>query len=369
MQFTLFLTERCNLSCSYCYQARDPKDMTFETAKKAVDLAVASSGDSVGIAFFGGEPLLKKDLVREIVAYCRSKEAGALRFFFKMTTNGLLLDEDFLDFANKENVFLGISLDGDRSAQDKNRVFQDGSGSFDLVSNRADLLLRKQPNAPVLMTVTPNTVGHYCDNVRFLWEKGFRYLICSLDFSANWSDADLKVLKKQYQRMAELYKTLIRKEEKFYLSPFEVKISSRILGDGYFAERCELGKKQISVAPNGKLYPCVQFLHDEDYCIGDVENGFDDKKRANLYLRSEATKGECEGCAIVRRCNCHCGCLNKQVTGSIDHVPAILCEHERMLLPIADRLAETLYKERNGMFIQKHYNDIYPIISMLEDLR
>ncbi|MDU4976844.1 MAG: radical SAM/SPASM domain-containing protein, partial [Hungatella hathewayi] len=76
----------------------------------------------------------------------------------------------------------------------------------------------------------------------------------------------------------------------------------------------------------------------------------------------------CKGCAVMGRCNCHCGCLNYQVTGSIDHVAPMLCQHERIVIPVVDKLAKRLFQERNGMFIQKHYNDVFPLISMVEDM-
>jgi uncharacterized protein len=130
---------------------------------------------------------------------------------------------------------------------------------------------------------------------------------------------------------------------------------------------CELGLKQLSVAPDGNLYPCVQFAGDEDFCVGNVSDGIDLKKREDLYRLNEEEKPGCEKCAIKSRCNHYCGCLNRQATGSISEVSPVLCAHERIVLQIADKLAARLYKERSGMFIQKHYNDFYPLVSLAED--
>ena len=157
------------------------------------------------------------------------------------------------------------------------------------------------------------------------------------------------------------------REEKFYFSPFEVKIASWIKGDAYCHERCELGLKQISVAPDGVLYPCTQFAGHSSYAIGTVDEGIDQAKRQRLYAQSRGDKPECSGCAVKQRCNCTCGCLNYQVTGSVRQVAPMLCTHERLILPIADKLAARLYRQRNGMFIQKHYNDMFPLISLVED--
>ena len=103
------------------------------------------------------------------------------------------------------------------------------------------------------------------------------------------------------------------------------------------------------------------------YAIGHIKSGTDENKRLELYQINEREKQSCEGCAVKGRCNHHCGCLNKQATGSITKVAPALCAHERILLPIADRLGERLYRKRSAMFIQKQYNDMYPLLSLLED--
>lgn len=126
-------------------------------------------------------------------------------------------------------------------------------------------------------------------------------------------------------------------------------------------------KKQLSIGPNGNIYPCVQFVDDDNYKIGDLDNGVDESKRRELYLINEEEKDTCQDCAVRERCNHYCGCLNKQATGRIDLISPVLCAHEKILLPIADRLAERLFKNKNAMFIQKHYNDMFPLISMIED--
>lgn len=98
-----------------------------------------------------------------------------------------------------------------------------------------------------------------------------------------------------------------------------------------------------------------------------MDTGINEERREVLFRLNEAEKDDCSQCAIKNRCNHHCGCLNKQATGSIDKVSPVLCAHERILMPIADKLAGKLYKKRNSMFIQKHYNDMYPLLSLIED--
>ncbi len=221
-----------------------------------------------------------------------------------------------------------------------------------------------------MTVITPDTVEHYAESIEYLFDKGFRYLICSLDYGADWEEDDLAEIGRQYELLADWYYEKTIREEKFYFSPFEVKISSHIYPGSCKAERCELGRTQISVAPNGRLFPCVQFVGDgtdDTWSIGDVWNGIDEEARWRLYDANAEEKKSCRTCAIRSRCNHYCGCLNKQATGRIDLVSEMLCAHERTVLPITDRLAERLYKRRDPMFIQKHYNEMFPLISLVED--
>ena len=355
------------MACKYCYVQKSTEFMPLSVAKKAVDAAARAGGNS-GIIFFGGEPLLSRDVIYETVSYAKwvSDHTGA-HFHFKITTNGLLLDKEFLSFSLRENVLIALSHDGMKAAHDLNRVDSAGRGTFDRLSPVIDALLASRPYAPVMMTIDPSCVSHYAEGVIYLYECGFRYLICSLNYAAEWTDEALFELRRQYETLSKFYEAHTLAEDKFYLSPFEVKLASHIQGKSYCSERCELGKKQLSVAPDGTVYPCVQFVGDVRYAIGDIHRRVDEQKRMLLYGANEKEKESCASCAVKGRCNHHCACLNQQATGSIREVAPALCAHERILLPIADALGERLYKKRSGMFLQKQYNDMFPLLSLLED--
>ena len=374
MHVTLHLTSKCNLRCKYCYAApHDDGDMSFETARAAVALGLARMreehpGAGLGVIFFGGEPLLQRELIAQVVRHCREIEAeSGQSFHFKITTNGTLLDEAFLTDPDTREIFVALSHDGVQAAHDAGRVDSHGAGTFDRLSPVIDLLLRHKPYAPAMLVVNPETVRHYAESVQYLFSRGFHYLICSLNYGAAWDARALRELQRQYRTLAHWYEQATLAEEKFYFSPFEVKIASHIFPGSCRQDRCELGKRQISVAPDGRLYPCVQFVGDDLYCIGDVQTGIDDAQRQQLYSLNDREKDECAACAVRERCNHYCGCLNRQSTGRIDQVSPVLCAHERLILPIADRLAARLFKRRSPMFIQKHYNELFPLISLVED--
>lgn len=369
MHYTLHLTNNCNMACKYCYvDHNNIQVMSLDTARKAVDLASKCSRGSAGIIFFGGEPLLHREIIYETVEYCKWKEKHSeSRFHFKITTNGLLLDEEFMELSLKENIFIALSHDGIKKAHNKYRVDINGEGTFDSLNDKMGMLISNRPYAPVLMVVNPDTAEFFSESVEYLYNRGFRYIISSLNYAANWRNSDMLTLKKQYEILAQFYFDKTISEDKFYLSPFEVKISSHINGDSYCHERCELGKKQISIAPDGLLYPCVQFAGDKEYSIGYVDMGIDRLRQEEIYASNEEEKQSCASCSIRKRCNHYCGCMNRQSTGSINRVSPVQCSHERLLLPIADRLAEKLYRKKSAMFIQKHYNDMYPMLSLIED--
>lgn len=341
--------------------------MTHETARAVVDLA-GQGAKRAGLIFFGGEPLLFRELITDTVAYAHACEKkGGCRYFFKLTTNGLLLDDSFLDFAKRENIFIALSIDGLKEAHDAHRKDSDGKGSYDRVVHAAQRLLAVKPYSPALMTIRPDTLHLYAAGVEALFSLGFAYVIASLDYSANWQENHLPALEHQYKLLAELYERKTLAEDKFYFSPFEVKISSHVNNRTYCHERCELGLRQLSVGPDGALYPCVQFVGDLEFQLGDVRSGIDEAARQKLYTRNETEKPGCDKCAIRTRCNHYCACLNRQATGSIDEISPMLCAHERIVLPIADELAERLYHRGSALFIQKQYNDFYPLLSLTED--
>jgi uncharacterized protein len=373
MHLTLHLTRACNLHCSYCYAPPQAGDaMTFDTGCDALRLGAKLNDGSCGVVFFGGEPLLHKDLLRALVAEARAMQHRAEgRFHFKLTTNGLLLDEDFLQFSLDEDILIAMSFDGVREAHDRYRRFLDGSPSFDRLLPKLRMLLAARPYASVLMVVNPDTAPRLAESVSFLLDEGCRYLIVSLNYAGSWGEADLEELAGQFERLGDLYIGWTRQERKFYLSPFEVKLSSHIQGEDVCKEHCELGIRQISVDPQGHLYPCVQFTTagpQSRWCIGDVISGIDEAKRHRLRDESQNEKQPCRHCAIRRRCHNTCGCLNWQTTGTVSQVSPVLCAYEQMLIPIADRIGETLYREQNPLFLNKHYNPSYAMTSLLEDM-
>lgn len=345
--------------------------MSVETGRKAMEFGSKLTQGSCGIVFFGGEPLLKRDLIYQLVDYGYHLERyRAGRFHYKITTNGLLLDDEFLDYSIRHNILIALSCDGITAAHDSHRRLANGEPSFTIVEQRLKRLLAVRPYSSVLLVINPDTAPNLSQSIQWLIDQSCRYLIVSLNYAAAWTEADFRILKREFEKLGDLYIQWTREGKKFYFSPFEVKLSSHINQHNYQKERCELAQRQISVDPDGNLFPCVQFTkagRNSDWRIGDLDEGINEEARQRLYRMSVEDKESCRTCAIKNRCNNTCGCLNWQTTGGINTVSPALCRYEQMLMPIADRVGNTLYKKRNPHFIQKHYNAAYPVLSLLED--
>jgi uncharacterized protein len=373
MHLTLHLTRACQLACDYCYASSRPSPpMSLETATAALALGVRLNEGPFGLAFFGGEPLLHKELIVALVERAvELRRAGRARPRFKLTTNGLALDDEFLSFAARERVHVALSLDGPREVHDAHRRFRDGRSSFDATLDALRRLLVARPYSMVHAVINPDTAGRMVDSASFLLDEGVRYVSFSLNHAAAWSEADLAVLEAQYERLVERYIAWTRAGRKFYLAPLETKLASHIQCDQERRDRCALGVRQISVSPEGELFPCVQFADDgrgSPAHIGDVWQGIDEPARRRWVASSRPTKDFCEGCALIERCHHTCGCLNRQATGDINGISPVLCVHEQMSIAAADRIGAVLFAERDPHFLRKHYNPAYPLLSLVEDL-
>ena len=356
MNFTLHLTADCNLACRYCYETHGKQHMTEETAKKAVDLAFSFGHEKNGFSLFGGEPLLERPLVETICRYAAQKaEETGTELRFKMTTNGTLLDEPFLRFANEHKLDIALSHDG--LLQDVQRVTRDGSPTAARLEPIVDLLLRYQPNAVAMQTVMPSTVDRMAESVEWLYRRGFSRINTAIDYrrDAGWDDASMAVLKTQYERISDLCDKHFDDARPLQYLNFWSKIAA-YLNDRPCLE-CKLGMRQPSVAPDGKIYPCNQFLDDPDYRMGDVQSGIDKEKQRAIYRASLDPEPDCEGCAIADRCRHHCACLNFSLTGDMHTVAPVQCEHERILIPIADGLAARLYARGSVRFLKNYRDD------------
>lgn len=336
------------MCCSYCTREKAPRDMSEDVLIKACDLAF-SKGKSAGLSFFGGEPMLKKELIIKAIEYCKEKEKqSGKKFRSKMTTNGTMLDEKFLSYAKLSGLEIAISYDG--TAQDICRRFADGGDSGKITEEKARLLLSFMPDSYAMLTLAPVAVAELYNSVKHLYDMGFRKISVTPAYGKNvsWNDGDIKKLENELLKVADFYSNVFKKDIRLFFGPFDSKINACIRGTSP-KDHCQLGIRQMTVTTDGILYPCTQFIGKEAFCLGNVENGINTEKQYALSLIDNTPK-ECLECDLKDRCTNSCGCANILETGEMNRISPLQCTYERMLIKICDDMAERLYNKYPEQF-------------------
>lgn len=362
MDLTLALTHRCNLACTYCYAGdKDERRTSPEVIERALNLAFAHPSPAVRVMPFGGEPLMEPELLEFIAEQTRARsKQHAKPVQLGLTCNGTLLTDERIALLKRCNYSLTVSLDGDRAAHDAGRRFPDGSSSFDRVVaglERAQALLG---HVKTVSVVHPGNVDRLAEGFGFLSVKGVRQLSFNLDYDADWSATDLDRFEAALDRLVDAAISRYRSGEDFSLQPLHGKIVSRLKGGLCASDRCAFGCGELAVAPSGKLYPCDRLIGADgpdqaNVRIGDVFTGIDTDRVAALRQAKDAPQADCAECAILDRCMWWCGCVNRARTGQVGQVDDMLCRTEQAKVQAADRLASTLFAERDPTFIGRYY--------------
>ena len=336
----LHVAHTCNLNCSYCFASQgkyqgDRALMSFEVGKRALDFLIENSGTrhNLEVDFFGGEPLMNWDVVKQLVAYARSIEKEHNKNFrFTLTTNGMLIDDEVIDFLNKEMSNVVLSLDGRKEVNDHFRRDYAGNGSYDKIVPKFQKLVeaREGKNYYVRGTFTHNNVD-FTNDLFHMADLGFTELsmepvVCPPDDPYALTEEDMPKIFEQYEILAK--EMLKRKKEgrpfTFYHYMLDLKngpcIYKRITG-------CGSGTEYMAVTPWGELFPCHQFVGDSKYSLGNIYDGItnteiqDGFRSCNAYAREE-----CKDCWARLYCSGGCAANSYHATGSITGVYKYGCE-------------------------------------------
>ncbi|MGM9642509.1 MAG: thioether cross-link-forming SCIFF peptide maturase [Eubacteriales bacterium] len=336
----LHVAHTCNLNCSYCFASQgkyrgERAVMSFEVGKQAFDFLIANSGTrrNLEVDFFGGEPLMNWDVVKQLVAYARSieKEHGK-NFRFTLTTNGLLIDDEVIDFLNREMSNVVLSLDGRREVHDLFRKDYAGNGSYDRIIPKFKRLVdaRGGKNYYMRGTFTHNNVD-FTNDIFHMADLGFTELsmepvVCAPDDPCALTEEDLPKLFEQYEILA---KEMIKRKKEgrpftFYHYMLDLKngpcIYKRITG-------CGSGTEYMAVTPWGELYPCHQFVGDPKYSLGNIWDGVTNRERQDEFRSCNAyAREECRDCWAKLYCSGGCAANAYHATGSIGGVYKYGCE-------------------------------------------
>ncbi|MCM1306106.1 MAG: thioether cross-link-forming SCIFF peptide maturase [Bacteroides sp.] len=336
----LHVAHTCNLNCEYCFASQGKYHgeralMSYEVGKRALDFLIENSGTrrNLEVDFFGGEPLLNFEVVKKLVEYARSAEEKAGKHFrFTLTTNGMNLDDDVIDFANREMDNVVLSLDGRREVHDRFRKTAGGQGSYDIIVPKFQKFVKARGDKSYYMRGTFTHLNpDFTNDLQAMLDLGFDELsmepvVCPPTDSYALTEEDKAVVLKEYEKLADMMISREKAGKPFTFYHYMLDLESgpciykRISG-------CGSGTEYLAVTPAGELYPCHQFVGNKDYLMGDIWQGVtrtdirDKFKRCNAYSRKE-----CDGCWARLYCSGGCAANAFNATGDVNGVYTYGCD-------------------------------------------
>ncbi len=339
----LNIAHDCNLRCEYCFAStgeygHNRELMPLEVAKAAIDFLIANSASrhNLEVDFFGGEPLMNLDVVKATVAYARSIEKEHNKNFrFTLTTNGVLLNDDTMDFLNKEMSNVVLSIDGRKEVNDRVRVRRDGTGIYDNIVPKFQKLAesRGQDMYYVRGTYTKYNLD-FAEDVLHLASLGFKQtsvepVVATPDMPYAITEEDLPKIYEQYEKLAKEMLRADKEGRHFNFFHFNIDLEQgpcaikRLRG-------CGSGNEYIAITPNGDIYPCHQFVGNEDFIMGNVKTGeFNTEMKAKFASANVYTREGCRDCFAKFYCSGGCSANNINFNGDIMKPYKVGCETEK----------------------------------------
>ena len=349
----LHVAHTCNLNCAYCFASQgkyhgERAVMSFEVGKQALDFLIANSGTrrNLEVDFFGGEPLMNFQVVKDLVAYARSIEKEHHKNFrFTLTTNGLLIDDDVIDFANREMSNVVLSLDGRKEIHDRYRVDYAGNGSWERIVPKFQKLVAARGGKNYYMRGTfTHANPDFLQDIQQMLDLGFTELsiepvVCAPGDPSALTEEDFPVVCAQYEKLAEL---MLRRDKEgrpftFYHYMLDLSggpcIYKRISG-------CGSGTEYMAVTPWGDLYPCHQFVGDEKFKLGNIWDGVTNTERRDEFAACNVyAHPECRDCWARLYCSGGCAANAYHATGAITGIYEYGCRLFRKRMECAIMVA------------------------------
>lgn len=372
---TIDLTEQCNLRCTYCFTSgKTNREMSFETAKDTIDWLVKpeTNGDakSVHVTFWGGEPLLKFDLMKQIVEYGEEvTERTGIKITWGMTTNLTLCTPEVCKWLKENKVGVLFSVDGTRENHNKYRPLANGKGSYDLVEAGIDNA--KAAGLPVCLrfTLAPDTIKDLYNDIKwYIDNKGIYAFHFSPAYELDWNDEAYEVLEEQFGLLVDEVTRQLENGKVLRIKPFVFKVTNLLLTKPDLERNpCGAGCNYVGVAVDGAIYPCHRF-HDfcdfrpwqeQEKCIGSIYEGITRPEFREEFLKyqDKIKEGPCAECELYRDKLCFGGCYAANIdnTGSIYACPEAECVVEKMQVKYSKILLERHGADRK--FLSAYYEN------------
>ncbi len=344
----LNIAHDCQLRCKYCFASmgdfgKGRKLMSFETGKHAIDFLLENSGDrpNLEVDFFGGEPLMNFNTVKQIVEYARSRENEyGKKFRFTITTNGLLLDDDKIEFINKEMSNVVLSIDGRKEVNDYFRVLPNGQGCYDMILPKYKKLVEGRGDKEYYVRGTfTNKNLDFSNDVFALYEAGFDQIsiepVVGNDDEYALTEKELPAVFKEYEVLAKKIIDNEKKGNKFNFFHFMIDLDQgpcaikRLRG-------CGCGNDYVAITPDGDIFPCHQFVGVDEYKMGNIDEGtFNQEMKADFSKCHIYSKPDCRRCWAKFYCSGGCNANNYKYMGDVRSAHKISCELEKKRLECA----------------------------------
>ncbi len=344
----LNIAHDCQLRCKYCFAStgdfgKGRKLMSFETGKHAIDFLLEKSGsrENLELDFFGGEPLMNFKVVKQVVEYARSREKEFNKHFrFTITTNGLLLDDEKIDFINREMSNVVLSIDGRKEVNDYFRVLPNGQGCYDMILPKYKQLVAGRGDKEYYVRGTfTNKNLDFSNDVFALYDAGFDQI--SIEPVVGDSDEyalterDLPAVFKEYEILAQRIIDNEKTGKKFNFFHFMLDLDQgpcaikRLRG-------CGCGNDYVAITPDGDIFPCHQFVGIDEYKMGNIDEGtFNLDMKADFARAHVYSKPECRKCWAKFYCSGGCNANNYQYMGDIHTAHKLSCQLEKKRLECA----------------------------------
>ena len=339
----LHVAHDCNLKCSYCFASQgnfkgERSLMSLDIGKKSLEFLVLNSGNrrNLEVDFFGGEPLMNFELVKDLVSYGRQIEKQYnKKFRFTITTNGVLLDDDKINFINENMDNIVLSLDGRKEINDNMRQTINGNGSYDLILPKFKKMVNKRGDKDYYIrgTFTNKNIDFLNDAMDF-YNHGFKKIsiepvVTSEDMEYALREEHLDKVLAEYEKFSKEYINIKRKDKDFYFFHFMIDLTQgpciikRAVG-------CGAGSEYIAVTPEGDIYPCHQFVGEKEFLLGNINEGILNTNIRNKFKNSNVyTKEECKNCWAKFYCSGGCHANAYYSHGDVSKPYRLGCEMEK----------------------------------------
>ena len=355
---TFNLTHNCNLRCSYCFtKGRSREVMPLEIGKKGIDFLIKNCREadidilpgkkrSIDVSFWGGEPLLEWELLKDLVLYAEQQKENDIRVTFGGTTNGTLLTEDKLPFLADHKIFFMVSLDGTQETHDKYRVFKGGSGSHSLIMRNMEAVLKKWPQFKVRTSPYGEAVHRFYEDIKYLVDFGFNSIMFSPVYESGFTEENWKVWEEQCYKVVDLIVDYRKKGRKIEIEHFKSYVQ---IDNSKWP--CGAGRFYVGFDIDGAIYPCHRFnkfsdkrnWREKEVCIGHLDHGITREDVREKFINYQPLN--CGSCDFYYNTPCHGGCyaVNFDMTGDIHTAPKDLCRYVKL-----QKAVSTYYKEKIG---------------------